>query len=202
MIDGNIFFRGGELMWILLAFSFFAASIIFAKTFQFFSLHVFRKVSLEEVFLLVQKRDVSEARKMLEKKQDPVSAFFLEALNTFETEKYIGEQLKNILLHKASLLLRSLESWLRPLSIIASVSPLVGLLGTVTGMIRAFSSIEAASSVSPSLIAGGIWEALVTTAFGLIISIISLVAYYIFEAKLEKLEHQLQRCVNEVSRLE
>jgi len=198
----DIFFKGGELMWVLLAFSFFSLAIIFAKSFQFFSLGLFRKVSIEEVFQFVQKNELKQAGKILEKKQDPLSRFFLEAVNTFETKKYIGEQLKNILFHKASVLLRSLESWLRPLSIIAAVSPLVGLLGTVTGMIRAFSTIEIATTVSPSLIAGGIWEALITTAFGLMISIVSLIAYYTFEASLEKLEHQLQRCVSLVSALE
>ena len=82
---------------------------------------------------------------------------------------------------------KELEKRIDILGIIAHTAPLLGLLGTVTGMIRAFMVIESASGrVNPQLLAGGIWEALLTTAFGLMIAIPSFIAYHIFNNKLDK----------------
>jgi biopolymer transport protein ExbB len=65
---------------------------------------------------------------------------------------------------------REIEKGLSWLSLIATIAPLLGLTGTVTGMIKAFMVIADSSSVSPSMLAGGIWEALITTAAGLLVA--------------------------------
>ena len=83
--------------------------------------------------------------------------------------------------------IKELEKHIDILGIIAHTTPLLGLLGTVTGMIRAFMVIEGASGrVNPQLLAGGIWEALLTTAFGLMIAIPSFIAYHLFNNRLDK----------------
>jgi len=75
------------------------------------------------------------------------------------------------------------ERGLGLLSAIATLSPLLGLLGTVTGMVRSFMVIERLGwKVDPSLLAGGIWEALLTTVFGLVVAIPALLAYYLFDS--------------------
>jgi biopolymer transport protein ExbB len=66
---------------------------------------------------------------------------------------------------------REIEKGLSWLSLIATIAPLLGLTGTVTGMIKAFMVIADSSSVNPSMLAGGIWEALITTAAGLLVAI-------------------------------
>jgi len=66
---------------------------------------------------------------------------------------------------------RDIEKGLSWLSLIATIAPLLGLTGTVTGMIKAFMVIADSSSVNPSMLAGGIWEALITTAAGLLVAI-------------------------------
>lgn len=92
----------------------------------------------------------------------------------------------------ATLEVRSLEDWLRPLAVIAQMSPLLGLLGTVLGMIKVFVQIEGAGSqVNPAMLAGGIWEALITTAFGLAIAIPTSVAYSYFEGEIDRRSAQL-----------
>ena len=69
---------------------------------------------------------------------------------------------------------------------IANLSPLLGLLGTVLGMIKAFSKLESAGTkVDPTILAGGIWDALLTTAFGLSVAIPALAAFYLLEGKVE-----------------
>ncbi len=76
---------------------------------------------------------------------------------------------------------RNLEKGLGPLSSVVAVSPMLGFFGTVVGMIRAFMQIEAlGGSVNPSRLAGGIWEALITTAAGLAVAIVFLIFYNIF----------------------
>ena len=77
------------------------------------------------------------------------------------------------------------SSKLNSLQVIAAIAPLLGLLGTVFGMIEAFQQMEiAGKNVDPSILSGGIWEALLTTAFGLAIAIPALAAYHLFENKI------------------
>lgn len=87
----------------------------------------------------------------------------------------------------ASLRLNQLRAYLRPLEVIASLSPLLGLLGTVLGMIVAFQQMEAAGNqVDPSVLSGGIWQALLTTAVGLAVAIPAVMAHNWMERKVER----------------
>ena len=82
---------------------------------------------------------------------------------------------------------------MRGLEVIASLSPLLGLLGTVLGMIKAFVRLESAGTkVDPAILAGGIWEALLTTAFGLSVAIPALAAFYILEGQVENVRAQMK----------
>ena len=84
---------------------------------------------------------------------------------------------------KASEIKLLLERNLSMLSTIASISPLLGLLGTVVGMIKVFSNIDINGSANTDLLAAGISEALITTAFGLIIAVPAIIFYRYFEQK-------------------
>ena len=82
---------------------------------------------------------------------------------------------------------------------IANLSPLLGLLGTVMGMIGAFAQLEGAGTkVDPALLAGGIWEALLTTAFGLSVAIPSLAAYYILEGQVDNVRANMKDAATRV----
>ena len=81
----------------------------------------------------------------------------------------------------------------------AALAPLLGLLGTVIGMIRAFMVIEGqGTSVSPVLLAGGIWEALLTTAAGLTVAIPCLLFHNLFQGRIEQVEGELSRLATEL----
>lgn len=85
----------------------------------------------------------------------------------------------------ASKEVRSLERYLPTLHLISHIAPLLGLLGTVTGMIRAFQVIESqGGTVNAGLLAGGIWEAMLTTVFGLSVAIPALVAHNLLQGKI------------------
>jgi biopolymer transport protein ExbB len=85
-----------------------------------------------------------------------------------------------------------LRHFLPALDFIARVSPLLGLLGTVAGMIRIFSVISEAGAGNPELLAGGISQALVTTATGLIVGITALFFYHVLSRRVDKILHELE----------
>lgn len=84
-----------------------------------------------------------------------------------------------------------LERFIPVLSIIGSTSTLLGFTGTVTGMIHAFEAIKLAGTTSPQVVAGGIAEALLTTAFGLIVAIPTVFFYHVFSYRIENIKREL-----------
>ncbi len=93
---------------------------------------------------------------------------------------------------------RMLERWLGTLASIITVEPMLGFLGTITGLIRAFKAWEAAGSkVTVSLLAGGIYEAMITTAAGLMIAIPLLVAHNAFISRIKRIAAQLTDASND-----
>ena len=87
---------------------------------------------------------------------------------------------------------RKIEKGLSWLSLIATIAPLLGLTGTVTGMIKAFMVIANSTSVSPSMLAGGIWEALITTAAGLLVAIPIHIGHHYLEKQADEITFALK----------
>ena len=95
--------------------------------------------------------------------------------------------------------LEQLRAHLRALEVIASLAPLLGLLGTVLGMIKAFQQLQAAGArVDPSVLSGGIWEALLTTAVGLAVAIPVIVIVNLLDRRLARLAHVMNDAVSQV----
>ena len=105
-------------------------------------------------------------------------------------DRYIGSECQQ--------LADNLRSGLSLIAWIAAIAPVTGFLGTVTGMISVFRSINAASNVSAQLVAGGIYEALITTAAGLIISIIASAAYFILSGIVSRYCRRMEYAANSV----
>ena len=97
---------------------------------------------------------------------------------------------------------KQIYSLLPSLEVISQVSPLVGLLGTVIGMIDSFNELELGGSlVDPAILAGGIWTALLTTAMGLIVAIPALVSHYFLEKKINDLLDDFETLISKLSTL-
>jgi biopolymer transport protein ExbB len=93
------------------------------------------------------------------------------------------------------------ERRLSGLSVVAQVAPLLGLLGTVTGMIKVFQQIQdLQGQVNPSILAGGIWEALITTAAGLTVAIPAMVGYLYFATRIGRWENYLRSAIAHATR--
>ena len=177
---------GGPVVWILLGFSVIAVSIVLIKIWQIMLLSPESTTTAKKAILLWKQNEPEQALSLLKisKPLDELLALSMEGLRQDEIPK---ELLKDELQRVASLRINQLRSYLRPLEVIASLSPLLGLFGTVLGMILAFQQMElAGSQIDPSVLSGGIWQALLTTAVGLGVAIPAVVAHNWLERKTER----------------
>lgn len=175
----ELFLKGGGFMWPLLILSFVTVAIVLER-FIFFTLHRYRTGQVL--------RDLANNR-LKPNPQNPlisIGQIFVESAESGE------EHCLNVTERAAARLINQHERGLRTLSLIASISPLIGLLGTVWGMVIAFSKIaKLGESVTPSDFADGIWTGLLTTVAGLLVAIPAMALAKIFEAKVDKLVHDL-----------
>ena len=191
----ELFYKGGPIMWPLLCASVVALTVALERL-AFALLEAVRRNprQLEEVLSLVAQGDVSGARKAGAVTGD----FVVRALGTaLAHEKAFSEAM----LHSAN---QELQRYLRGLALldtIITLAPLLGLLGTVTGMINSFGMLGGAELGAPAAITGGIAEALIATAFGLLVAITALLPFNFLNALEEKARLALQNAASEVELL-
>ncbi len=175
-------------MYVLLAFSITACAIVLAKLYQFLRCGLRRVAFVDEVMADLTRGDQEAALQRLAREHNPVARVMEAAIRCGTDRRMTVRDIEAEVSRVGTAHIRSLESWLRALSAIAHLSPLLGLLGTVTGMINAFMRLqEAGSRVDPAVLSGGIWEALLTTAFGLTIAIPAMAAFYLLEGEIDRL---------------
>ncbi len=173
-------------MFVLLALSVLATAIIIAKLFQFSRNGMRRSGFVEQALSALDGGRSDAALKTLQKQRSPVARVMESAVLCGADPGMSVNSVEAEVSRVGSAQIRNLESWLRGLSSIAHLSPLLGLLGTVTGMISAFMRLEEAGTrVDPSILSGGIWEALLTTAFGLTVAIPAMAAFYFLEGEVD-----------------
>ncbi len=189
----NLFQQGGPVMMVLLAMSVLALTIILLKLFQFFRSGLRRSGFVDPVMAALHNGQAADALAQLQRQRNPVARVMECALACAADTKMAAKDIEAEVSRVGSAQIRNLESWLRGLSAIAHLSPLLGLLGTVTGMIAAFMRLEEAGSrVDPSILSGGIWEALLTTAFGLTVAIPAMAAFYYLEGEVDQVRASMK----------
>ncbi len=184
---------GGPVLIILLILSIVALAVILMKFWQM------RKLSLGDVSFVQHVLDywragqVNAAMVELYRTYHPAARVLEIAIRGVAERKADEATIREEVMREGVEQIESMRSHLRGLEVIATISPLLGLLGTVMGMINAFQQMEAAGTqVSPSVLSGGVWEALLTTAVGLAIAIPVVVALNWFESKTEKARHTME----------
>ncbi len=138
--------------------------------------------------------NIQAARALCQATDSPVSRLVEKGLQR------IGKPLRDIdaaVENAGNLEVFRLEKNLSSLASIAGAAPMVGFFGTVTGMILAFYNMASQQNVTPSLLAGGIYQALLTTAFGLAIGIFAFVGYNLLVAKVDKVIYMMERTTTE-----
>jgi biopolymer transport protein ExbB len=181
----ELFFMGGIFMWPLLLFSIATVAITLERS-VYFLYHNLKysdlKENVEDAIKNGNPRDASEFLESRTKRR--MGARILLAmvkrpgLSEHRLEKAVEAEALNCI--------SSLENGLNFLTALGSLSPLTGFLGTVSGMIGAFKSLAEAVDVNAQIVANGVYEALITTVFGLVIAIIAMSAHSLFSHMVDK----------------
>jgi len=165
-------------MWPILGCSIFAVAIIIEKFWHLHKIKIDTNQFLNSVLERIKKHQIKEAIELCDKTKSPIAHILKSGILKFDRPRpQIKEAIEDASIYEVP----KLEKNLTMLATMAHVSPLLGLLGTVTGMVRCFQTIQAKATtlhpVSPGDLAGGIWEALLTTVAGLLVAIPAFVAY-------------------------
>ncbi len=174
----RLFLAGGPIMWPILLSSIFAFAIIIEKFWHLHKIKIDTQDFLSKILNKIKQHEVKEALQICDNTKSPV-AHILKAgiLKHNRSRPQIIEAIEDASLYEVP----KLEKNLPMLATIGHIAPLLGLLGTVTGMVRCFQTVQAKATslhpISPGDLAGGIWEALLTTVAGLVVAIPTYVAY-------------------------
>ncbi len=203
MPDIDVIAKGGVVMIVLGGLSIYALAVILYKIFQFTSSGVYNTSYIEPVMSHVKKGELTDAERLLEGKLSPVARIMKVAILCVANRSMSIKSRESEISRVGAAELRLLESHLRGLEMVGNISPLLGLLGTVMGMVAAFARLgEAGNRVDPAMLASGIWEALITTVGGLAVAIPAVAAYYMIDGVIERVRATMRDVTVQILALE
>jgi biopolymer transport protein ExbB len=189
----ELLLKGGPLMWVLLGCSILGVAVIAERSIVYLTYGLASDRWLDRVLARIKTGQLGEAEELAARSRHPVARVVATYLENRTRPSNI--RLNNIK-RTGALALENVEKRLRILAAIAHLAPLIGLLGTVIGMVVAFSQIQALQgTVKPSDLAGGIWEALLTTVFGLAVAIPCMAAFHAFESHADTIARRMELAV-------
>ena len=194
---------GGPIVYILLALSVYATAIIFYKLHIFYGVNFFKSNRTARSVKVWLENNHDDAYESINKISDPESEVISFAMYQLLKHKKLTVKLESDIREEILRLsderINYYSSNLNSLQVIATIAPLLGLLGTVFGMIEAFQQMEmAGKNVDPSVLSGGIWEALLTTAVGLSVAIPIVVFESYFRNIIENFKNNIESAVTKV----
>jgi biopolymer transport protein ExbB len=164
--------RAGVVGWVLAAMALIGLVVFFYKLVGFLRRGVFADGFVRDVERHLSSGDETQASELLARRRHPAARIGLSGMTLPVSSSQDREAASDLIAARARKEIDGLNGGLRIMSAIAVLSPLLGLLGTVMGMIEAFQRMEGAGSrIDPSVLSGGIWLALLTTAIGLVVAI-------------------------------
>lgn len=170
---------GGPVVALLIVLSVISLAVMLFKLWQYASAGVGRHGALRQAIVAMDAQDADGAVAVLYQSRNHLAPILAEALRLLPAQARVEAE--------AAARLDRLEKGFRILDTIAQIAPLLGLFGTVLGMIDAFQALQAAgSSVDPSTLAGGIWVALMTTATGLAVAMPTSLVLTFFESRVAR----------------
>jgi biopolymer transport protein ExbB len=183
------FNKGGPMMWPLLAISILVIGMVIERIFHYYRVSINTPEFLRKIRTLLEAGKVKEAITLCENYKGPIASIMKAGL--LKTGKS-REEIETAIAASGGIEMSRLERGLTGLATCSSIAPLLGFLGTVTGMIKAFEAIAAHGMNNPALVAVGISEALITTATGLMIGIPAMAFYNYFTSKVSKLVLEME----------
>ncbi|MCU7816800.1 MAG: MotA/TolQ/ExbB proton channel family protein [Candidatus Thiodiazotropha sp. (ex Lucinoma kastoroae)] len=183
--------KGGPVIWVLAVYSSIGLAIVLERYFLFLRLRQLPKVWLEKLNQLLEQADAKQQIAALKGPEANVIQAIIEAYaEGVKDLQGVGNRVRGEEIQR-------MEFGLRTLSILGNTAPLLGLLGTITGMIKAFMVIEqAGGKVDAQALAGGIWEAMITTGVGLAVAIPLLLLLHFLEGSVERRALKMNRCIS------
>jgi biopolymer transport protein ExbB len=186
----DMMFKGGVIMWPILACSLVGAYVVIERYLVLRKARVDVSEFMRKLRSLFHRGEISAVLTYCEEKNAPVANIIRRGLLKHGAGP---EKVREAIENAGRDEVYHLEKRLALLATVAGVAPMLGFLGTVTGMIAAFHAVEIAGGVvSPGDLAGGVWEALVTTAFGLIVGIPALFIYNYFVTRVQQFVHEME----------
>jgi len=191
MVD--YFHKGGGMMWLLLTVAILSIVVILERIFTLFKLRKNPRKFVSQLIEIIEEEGVGAAKDFCTRDTSVVAKICEAALEKVgETKEIIEENVAR----RASSELGFLDRGMLWLASFATIAPLLGFLGTVTGMIRAFQAVAAAGEVEPTLVAAGISEALITTATGLLIAAPVALAHTFFSSRINAFSRDMEEAAN------
>ena len=182
MVD--FFVQGGGFMWPILIALLFGLAIIGERAYSLINSSSDTDQFFEEVKTIYSDSGKEQAIEFCENSPGPVASIFYAGLSKMERTK---EEVEKAVQNAGGLEMAFLEKNMIWINSVITIAPMLGFTGTVVGMIKAFEDIKMANDISPAVVAGGISQALLTTAFGLIVAMIMQVAQNFFVSMIDKL---------------
>lgn len=187
MIDTII--KGGIIMIPIILCSIVALAIIIERAYNLTTAKVHPPDFVIKVKGLLNSGKIKEAIAICSSATSPVATIFEAGVLKRKKDR---EQIKEAIEHAGRQETHQLNKYLSVLATIASIAPLLGLLGTVTGMVKAFGVIAVQGVGDPNALAGGISEALITTVAGLVVAIPTLVAHNYFSKRITRFVMEME----------
>jgi len=185
----DLFLKGGPIMWPILLCSLVGLTVFVERLMAYRVDRVFPVRTAEALLDLIRKGEYGAAESLAKQHRSPLSAVVQAFLETRTSGRSVAkERMEEVGNVEVGLLNR----YVGALSAVVTVSPLLGLLGTVTGMVQVFQSVATVEDPKISQLAGGIWEALLTTVAGLAVAIPAYLAFRFLESRLDRMADSLQ----------
>lgn len=184
---------GGPAMLVLVLMSILALTLVIIKLWEFSERRLGAREFLDPAFAAWERGQSDQALAALSETPSPLAAVMSQAMQALRDATLSESQARERIERSAIEQIESTRGHLRTLDMIGNLAPLLGLLGTVLGMIDAFQALQAAGDrVEPSILSGGIWKALLTTAAGLGIAITAVAAVGYFDRRIEVLQQAME----------
>jgi biopolymer transport protein ExbB len=182
--------KGGVLVIPILMCSVLALAIFLERVIRFARMRSRGAGLAKKTVDLIRRGKEEEARNLVMTNNSPMGRVLTRALEVKDQDR---ETLEKVIAHSTEEEVRNLSAYLQALATIGNIAPLLGLLGTVIGMIKAFMVIQQlGGKVNAAVLAGGIWEAMLTTALGLAVALPTMVAHSYLLSRVDKYEARIQ----------
>ncbi len=188
----SVFQKGGPLMYPLLLLGVLSIALIVERFYSLSTKRVIPEKTIEEIDFYIREKRLTEAFTVAKGKNSITTEVLAAILNAYLSGRRTKEDLIAFAEEAAKLEIPKLETLVNALGAIAAIAPLLGFLGTVTGMIQVFEALSVEGLGNPDVLAKGISQALLTTAFGLTIAIPSIAAYWFFRNKVVFIVAQIE----------